>query len=367
MRNVGSIRIALVLVALAVFGCRSVSTVNERSRTPVDAVPIQLEAGEWRITDHVVVVTDASGTMYVNQTFPLAKALTQSFVQAMPAANAPALSSRYDAGAIGFGGDERRTAPVAPFDRPALADQASGLEIMGSVDGMGGTTPLHAVIGEAGASLAGRNGRAALVVFSDGLPDDPVAALGAGEALVAGRSAETCIHAVQTGSSPEGHAFLKQLTELSKCGSLRNEAEVSSGVEVQYLSRSVFVGPGTASVAAASPCAGVVRLSGIEFAFDRSQITENSKTVLRIAVDQLRGCPEISVSISGYTDSTGSPEYNNGLSYRRAEAAKGYLIEQGISASRLETEAFGESDPIATNATAAGRAENRRVQLAPAD
>lgn len=367
MANVRSIRIVLALVALTVLGCRSISTVNEISRTPVDVAPIQLEAGEWRITDHVVVVTDASGTMYVNQTFPTAKALTQSLVQAMPAANAPARSSGYGAGAIGFGGDARRTAPVAPFDRSVLAAQASGLEVMGSVDGMGGSTPLHAVIGEATDSLEGRGGRAALVLFSDGRPDDPVAALGAGAELVASRSSETCIHAVQTGSSPEGHAFLKQLTELSRCGSLRNEAEVSTAVEIQYLARSVFVGPGTPPVAAASPCVGAVRMAGIEFPFDRAEITERSKAVLGVVVGQLSQCPEVTVTISGYTDAIGSPDYNTGLSYRRAEATKDYLVERGISASRLEAEGFGESDPVATNATAAGRAQNRRVQFAPAD
>jgi len=367
MRNLSSTAILLVIVALAVFGCRSVSSVSEAPQAPVQVTPIQLEAGEWRVTDYVVVVTDASGTMYVNQTFPMAKALTQSFVQAMPEANAPARSSGYAAGAIGFGGSDRRIAPVAPFNRVALANQASGLEIMGSVDGMGGTTPLHVVIGEATTSLEGKNGRAALVVISDGLPDEPDAALGAGEALVAGRSSETCIHAVQTGISQEGHLFLKQLTGLSNCGSLRHASEVSSGAEIQYLARTVFVGSGTAPVAARNPCHGVVRLSGIEFAFNRSQITESSKGVLNQAIGQLRECPKIHVTVSGYTDSIGTPNYNNGLSYRRAEAAKGYLVEQGISASRLETEGFGESDPIATNSTAAGRAQNRRVELAPAD
>ncbi len=367
MRHARSIGITLALLALTVSGCRTISPVEDVPQAPVPVSAIQFEAGEWRVTDLVVVVTDASGTMYVNETFPAAKALTESFVQAMPAADAPARSPEYDAGAIGFGGSDRMTVPLEPFNRAALAHQASDLEIMGSVDGMGGTTPLHAVIDEAAVSLEGKMGRAALVVISDGLPDNPVAALGAGEVLIASRSSQTCIHAVQTGNSTDGQAFLKQLSELSNCGSLRNASEATSAAEVQYLARSVFAGLGTPAVAAPNPCRDRVRLSGIEFAFDRSTLSEKSKEVLSVAVRQLGECPEIRLTVSGYTDSIGTATYNNGLSFRRADAAKDYLIAHGVKASRLDAEGFGESDPVASNGTAVGRAENRRVELAPID
>lgn len=359
--------VLLVLLALATFGCRSLSPVKEVSKAPVSVNPIQLAPGEWRVTDNVVVITDASGTMYMNQTFPEAKALTQSFVAAMPAADAPAHHAGYEAGSVGFGGPDRMTVPVEPFDRSALAREASDLHIMGSVDGMGGTTPLHTVIGEVGGSLEGKSGRSALVIFSDGLPDNPTASLAAGAALVASRSSETCIHTVQTGNSPEGQLFLKQMSELSNCGSVRNAAEVSSGAEVQQLAKAVFVGPGTPPVAAANPCERLVRLSGIEFAFDKAKLTSNSEKVLNGAVTQLRECPEIRITVSGYTDSTGPADYNNGLSFRRADAAKDYLVDNGIRANRLEVEGFGENDPVATNKTVSGRAQNRRVELAPLD
>lgn len=365
MKTVRSTAVLLTLVAFAMLGCRSLSPVKEVTKTPVSVNPIQLAPGEWRVTDNVVLVTDASGTMYVNQTFPEAKALTQSFVAAMPAANAPARKSGYEAGSVGFGGPDRMTVPVEPLDRSALAREASDLHIMGSIDGMGGSTPLHTVIGEVGKSLEGKKGRSALVIFSDGLPDNPSASLGAGAALVASRSSETCIHTVQTGNSPEGQAFLKQMSELSSCGSVRNATEVSSGAEVQQLAKAVFVGPGTPPVAAANPCERLVRLSGIEFAFDKANLTPDSEKILDGALNQLGECPEIRITVSGYTDSTGPAGYNNSLSFRRADAAKDYLVSHGIRASRLEVEGFGERDPVATNKTATGRAQNRRVELAP--
>ena len=172
---------------------------------------------------------------------------------------------------------------------------------------------------------------------------------------------------MQTGKSSEGQAFLKQLSALSTCGSFRNASEVSTAAEIQYLARAVFLGQGMPPVAAPNPCKGVVRLSGIEFAFNKSTLTQKSKHVLENAVTQLRECPEIRITVSGYTDSTGTASYNDGLSFRRADAAKDFMTANGISASRLEVEGFGERDPIATNDTAVGRAENRRVELAPVD
>jgi OOP family OmpA-OmpF porin len=356
------VRVGFPLLLLAAVGCLSLP-----EQAPIQAEPLQLGANEWRVTDHVIVVTDASGTMWANRTFPNAKALTRSFVAAMPEAGAPARRpGGYSAGSVGFGGDERNAAPLAPFDRAGLAAKAASLEIMGDISGTGGTTPLDAVVREAAASLEGRSGRAALVVFSDGLPDCEVSTLRAAEALIASRQDPVCIHTVQTGTDPAGTAFLKRLSDLTNCGSLRNGDEVTTGYEVQQLARVVFAGPAPLpAVAAADPCAGVVRLRGIEFGFDQDEITEASKPVLDVAVERLAECPEIRVTVGGHTDAIGSEAYNNDLSYRRAKSTRAYFVEGGIDASRLEVEGFGESLPVAPNDSAEGRAKNRRVELSP--
>ena len=69
------------------------------------------------------------------------------------------------------------------------------------------------------------------------------------------------------------------------------------------------------------------------------------------------------VEVAGHTDSVGAESYNQSLSERRAKAVKSYLVERGIDADRLTVRGYGESEPVADNATKEGRAENRRVEL----
>ena len=68
--------------------------------------------------------------------------------------------------------------------------------------------------------------------------------------------------------------------------------------------------------------------------------------------------------LAGYTDSTGSDEYNLALSRRRAQAVADYLANQNVNSTRFTVQGFGKSDPVASNDTAEGRAENRRVEVA---
>ena len=67
--------------------------------------------------------------------------------------------------------------------------------------------------------------------------------------------------------------------------------------------------------------------------------------------------------MQGHTDSTGSARHNQGLSERRAASVRDYLMAQGVSATQLTARGFGETQPIASNATAEGRAKNRRVVM----
>ncbi len=333
---------------------------------PLDLQPLKFRGGEYRVIDHVVVVTDGSGTMYANETFPEAKALTRTFVSGMPERDARSRSRRgYTAGLLGFGGDERQEAPLADFDRGRLATAAAGLRILGDIDGTGGGTPLHRVLAEVAAALDGRRGPAALVIFSDGLPNHPNATLSMGGALQASYPDGVCIHTVHTGDDPAGADFLKRLADLSRCGSSRGAAALGSASAFTDFERQVFAGAAPPAPRAAGPCDAPFRIEGLEFEFDKAVITPRGRRVVDRVATRLRECPDVRLYVDGHTDSRGSDAYNLGLSRRRAASVRSYLIERGIRAGRLQSRGFGESQPVASNETDAGRARNRRVMLQP--
>ncbi len=355
----------LPLLLLVASGCA-------RPLDPVDPVPVgpvAMEEGEWRVVDHVIVVTDASGTMYYRETFPEAKAITRAFVASMPPATGRARNpGTYEAGLIGFGGDERAVAPLSSFDRPALRSAADDLEILGSVKlGTGGTTPLHVVLSEVQAALSGRSGQAAVVIVTDGVADLPDEAQRAAQEMAASYPDKLCLHTVQVGSDPAGAEFLGRLSQATACGSARTAASVATDRSFESFTHSVFAGapPELPAVSAAGPCEGVIRLRGIQFGFDRDDITPASRAVLGVAADRLRECQSLVVDVVGHTDSTGPAAYNQGLSERRARSTEHFLHEEGIEARRLATQGRGEDDPIASNDTREGRALNRRVELIP--
>lgn len=102
----------------------------------------------------------------------------------------------------------------------------------------------------------------------------------------------------------------------------------------------------------------------VNFGFDSSNLTSSAKTNLDKLAQVLKNNPDTNINIYGYTDSKGSDAYNLSLSERRANAVKSYLVAKGISSSRIFAMGRGENDPVASNDTEAGRAENRRVEFA---
>ena len=103
--------------------------------------------------------------------------------------------------------------------------------------------------------------------------------------------------------------------------------------------------------------------SGILFGFDKSDLNANAKANIAKLGEVLNKYPDTRLTIQGHTDSKGDDNYNRDLSSRRANAVRDYLIANGVKGGRLNTTAYGESAPIATNDTEEGRAKNRRVEV----
>jgi len=101
----------------------------------------------------------------------------------------------------------------------------------------------------------------------------------------------------------------------------------------------------------------------ISFASGKSDIQARLKPILDQFAQGVNQQGSMEVKIIGHTDSTGSDAINNPLSMRRAESARDYLVSRGVAASRISTEGRGSREPIADNATEAGRARNRRIDI----
>ncbi len=104
--------------------------------------------------------------------------------------------------------------------------------------------------------------------------------------------------------------------------------------------------------------------SGLLYDFDSDVVRANAAQNLRNLASSLEKYPNTDLLIVGHTDAVGTGDYNQGLSERRATAAANYLASQGVASARLRSVGRGETEPIATNDTEAGRQLNRRVEIA---
>lgn len=104
--------------------------------------------------------------------------------------------------------------------------------------------------------------------------------------------------------------------------------------------------------------------SGILFNVNSYQLKPEAKRNIEDLAKTLQKYEDTNILVEGHTDNTGTDEYNQTLSEKRAEAVSNYAKSLGVSGSRFSTVGYGESQPIADNATIAGKQDNRRVEIA---
>ena len=108
-------------------------------------------------------------------------------------------------------------------------------------------------------------------------------------------------------------------------------------------------------------------LEGVNFETDSAKLTPDSHATLDRVAESLRDSPDVRVEIAGHTDSSGGDSHNLDLSKARAESVRDYLVSRGVDSSRLVARGYGQARSIDDNATEAGRARNRRVELTQID
>jgi outer membrane protein OmpA-like peptidoglycan-associated protein len=145
-------------------------------------------------------------------------------------------------------------------------------------------------------------------------------------------------------------AALQQALATSEAASVKREQEVLAEAKADSTKKSVDV-------------LTVTFKSDYLFAVNSSTLLPGAYDELDRVAKVLTQYPETTIRISGHTDSTGSEDYNQKLSERRAEAVKNALVGLGVNAARMATIGYGEGKPIASNSTEAGRQQNRRVEV----
>ena len=107
----------------------------------------------------------------------------------------------------------------------------------------------------------------------------------------------------------------------------------------------------------------IVNMSDVLFDFNKATLKPGAREKLAKVAGIVLAYPGLRLALEGHTDSIGSDQYNMVLSEKRAESVRDYLIVQGVPAASTTSQAFGKADPVASNANAAGRQRNRRVEM----
>ena len=327
------------------------------------ALPLVVSAEMVKKVDNLIVFMDQSGSMAQAK----AAAGNQKLDQAVDAV------TRLDKATpeLGYTSSVALFAPFKTVTNPmthkagSLGSAATGftppfnhMTTMG--DGLANIDP---VVGKL-------SGKTALVLYTDGVSNtgsDPVAAA---KSLYGKYGSNLCIHVVSYADTPEGQQTIDAIRALSGCTVAADGKSLASDAAMAKFAKDILydeVQPAPVAKPAPKPAPVMVAKEVITFnllfGFDKSAITDEMVPVLEQAKMILEEDSAVDFAVAGHTDATGTEEYNQGLSERRAVSVKNWLVSNGVSAARLQTVGYGETRSKYDNGTKEGRKLNRRVEL----
>ncbi|MBL0714511.1 MAG: OmpA family protein [Desulfosarcina sp.] len=364
---------ALLAVILMVIGCSTPQPLT--SFSPYD-FNSKFSSGEYEPkVDNFVVVFDASSSMdesYKGQVhtdhskFTVAKDLVHRMNVTMPA-------MPIQGGMNAFGLNPKVSKSPTETVYGLTGYTQAGLEQgLGAVTKTGGTTPMGLGLEAAGDMLKNTSGDVAVIVFSDGKENTySTAAVQAAEALKTQYGNRLCLHTVFVGNTEQGHQLLSDLAAATDCGISTTADGIVTNQGMADFVEKVFLAkappkpkPVAKPVPLPQPKISWI-LSGVNFDLNKAEVRPDAKEVLKSDIKILLENPQIRVEIQGHTCDLGEADYNRGLSDRRANAIKEYLVSQGVASYRLEARGYGEDRPRFPNDSEENRKKNRRVELVP--
>jgi OOP family OmpA-OmpF porin len=351
-----------VMISFLLAGCAAQMAQTPTTFKPFDLNP-PVKAGQYvQKVNTFLVILDASGSMtepYKGQAKVL---LAKDMVSRM---NLTIPDMKLTGGLRVFG---RIARPLSLQDDPMYSltgyksDLIYGLtpysktgleEALKVVKRAGGFTPLDSAIDAGRGDLEYVAGYMAVIIFSDAKD------VGNGPVLAAKKMKKqfgdrVCIYTVLIGDDPAGKKIMEKIAQEGGCGFSVTAEDIASSRDMADFVKRVFL-------------TKVEKkrwvFQSVHFDTDKYDIKPQYYKILDEAVSILKKNPSIKLEIQGHTDSRAPKEYNQTLSENRAKAVMEYLVNKGISPSRLATVGYGLSRPIAPNTTPEGMAKNRRAEL----
>jgi OOP family OmpA-OmpF porin len=366
MRKKSWMMLFAVMISFLLAGCAAQIAQTPTAFKPVDLNP-PVKAGEYvQKVNTFLVILDASGSMadsYKGQSKVfLAKDMVSRMNHTIP-------DMKLTGGLRVFG---RIVRPFSLQDSPMYSltgykndlvygltpYSKAGLEGgLNHVERAGGFTPLDSAIDGARGDLEYIGGYMAVIIFSDA-KDVGNAPVMAAQRMKKQFGDRVCIYTVLIGDDAAGKKVMQDIAKAGGCGFAVTAEDIASSGGMADFVKKVFLKKVEKKRWV---------FPSVYFDTDKFEIKPEYHKVLDEAVAILKKNPSIKLTIKGHTDSRASEGYNQILSENRAKAVKEYLVNKGISPSRLTTAGYGLSRPIAPNTTPGGMAKNRRAELKQID
>lgn len=347
----------LVLFAAVLSACGG----TPHSPVVTAADPIDTNAYARKV-DTFVVLLDASGSMNTEDgsqpRMYTAQDWTASFNKAIPPMDFKAAMVTYGKGASGSCIGPGVSSTLYDYQTFNSANFASALD---SIKCAASTTPIADAIDRTTGLLAEDKGLIALIIVSDFNFNDPDAVRSALEALKAQHPNNVCVHTVKVGNDTAHDAVIASLADTAGCDSSVAAADVAGGAALTNYVAATLLTPLDQKMEYKTHTFSAEVL----FDFDKYEIKPAGKAALQRLGAEIRsqGVTVGDIDIVGHTDSVGTDEYNMKLSLRRAGAVRDFIVSQGVNPGLIDVVGMGKRQPIASNATAEGRAQNRRVEV----
>lgn len=400
----------LLFLVFILSGCAGISTRStpDLSCTTVD-INAMLNSGDYqRKADNFIIIEDTTNSMNkkVDKTSnsPSRLTISKGLIRCLNNTLPEDFDVKSGMRIFGFHTSEKGLVyGMSQYSKIALE------EAVHSIKGTWGRTDLSDGINDATNDLQQVTGRNAVIIFSDGSKSKEIDPVAAAAAMKDTFGKNVCIYTVHLGDDPDGKMILEQIAYQGRCG-FATEANnlysrpladcdvVNVGKGMGDFVASVFLekyvppppppppkpdldSDGDGVLDSRDKCPDTpkgikVDKDGcpipleekvtitllVEFDFDKDEVKFPYHEDIEKVAALLKAYPKTNAELEGHTDSIGTEEYNMGLSRRRAESVKKYLIEKfDIDGARISTIGYGESMPADTNETEEGRQNNRRV------